>query len=81
MAVSESPLLFIGNLSIMGMSSDTGEPFIIGVSNGIGITIDTKDTSASHTISISGLVQEVVKIDEKYLSDPLILYVHNESGV
>ena len=80
-AVSELPILFIGNLSIMGMSSDTGEPFIIGVSNGSGITIGTKDTSASHTISISGFVQEVVKIDEKYLSDPLILYVHNESGV
>ena len=66
-AVSESPLLFIGNLSIMGMGSDTGEPFIIGVFNGEGIQIGTTDTSASHTISISGFVQEVVKIDEKYL--------------
>ena len=66
-AVSESPLLFIGNLSIMGMGSDTGEPFVIGVFNGEGIQIATTDTSASHTISISGFVQEVVKIDEKYL--------------
>ena len=66
-AVSEPPLLFIGNLSIMGMGSDTGEPFIIGVLNGEGFQIATTDTSASHTISINGLVQEVVKIDEKYL--------------
>ena len=66
-AVSESSLLFIGNLSIVGMGSDTGEPFIIGVFNGEGFQIATTNTSASHTFSISGFVQEVVKIDEKYL--------------
>ena len=71
----------IGNLSIMGDGPDTGEPFIMNVTNGEGINIATADTSASHTFSISGFVQEVVKIDEKYLPDPLILYVHNESGV
>ena len=64
---SESILLFIGNLSIMGMGSDSGEPFLIGVFNGEGIQIGTTNTSASHTFSISGFVQEVVKIDEKYL--------------
>ena len=66
-AASESTLLFIGNLSIMGTGPDTGEPFLIGVFNGEGIQIGTTDTSASHTFSISGFVQEVVKIDEKYL--------------
>ena len=57
----------IGNLSIGGLGSDTGEPFIMNVTNGEGINIATADTSASHTFSISGFVQEVVKIDEKYL--------------
>ena len=78
-AISESPLLFIGNLSIIGTGSDTGEPFIIGVFNGEGIQISTTDTSASHTISISGFVQEVVKIDEKYLPDTVATteYVDN----
>ena len=61
--------LFLGNLSIPGAGSDTGEPFVMGVSNGQGIFVVTADTSASHTFSISGLVQEVVKIDEKYLPD------------
>ena len=61
----------IGNLSIMGIGSDTGEPFVIGVDNGQVITILTADTSASHTVSISGLVPEVVKIDKKYLPDNL----------
>lgn len=59
----------IGNLSIAGVGSDTGEPFVMQVVNGRGIIIGTLDTSASHTFSISGFVQEVVKIDEKYLPD------------
>ena len=59
----------IGNLSIIGAGSDTGEPFIMAIPNGKGSQILTADTSASHTFSISGLVTEVVKIDPKYLPD------------
>ena len=59
--------LFIGNLSIMGFGSDTGEPFMMMITNGIAIGVVTTDTSASHTFSISGITQEVVRIDEKYL--------------
>ena len=59
----------IGNLSIVSAGSDTGEPFIIGIRNGVAIQIVTADTSASHTFSISGFVTEVVKIDAKYLPD------------
>ena len=58
----------IGNLSIAGAGSDTGEPFLMGV-NDRGTIIYTLDTSASHTFSISGFVPEVVKIDEKYLPE------------
>ena len=61
----------IGNLSIAGAGSDTGEPFIMAVYNGQGITIVTADTSASHTFSISGFVTEAVKIDPKYLPDTI----------
>ena len=61
--------IVIGNLSIIGAGSDTGEPFFMLVNNGKGIGIATADASASHTISISGFAQEVVKIDEKYLPD------------
>ena len=59
--------LYIGNQSIRGTGSDTGEPFFMGVYNGSGIVCGTLDTSASHTFSINGFTQEVVKIDEKYL--------------
>ena len=61
--------LFIGNLSIAGTGSDTGEPFLMCINNGSGIEIYTKDASASHTISISGSIAEVVQIPDKYISD------------
>lgn len=61
--------LFIGNLSIAFGGSDTGEPFLMGIANGSGIGIYTKDTSASHTISISGSIAEITQIPDKYVSD------------
>ena len=61
----------IGNLSLAGEGSDTGEPFLMNIMNGAGIVIGTADTSASHIISISGFIAEVVKIDEKYLPENL----------
>ena len=57
----------LGNLSIPGTGSDTGEPFIIRAPGSGKIVIATTDTASSHTFSISGIVPEVVKIDEKYL--------------
>ena len=57
----------IGNISIAGAGSDTGEPFLMNIVNGARIAIGTLDTSASHRFSISGFVSEVVKIDKKYL--------------
>lgn len=57
----------IGNLSIMGLGSDTGEPFLLVVSNGENIEIGTADTSASHTFSISSAVSPIVKIPAKYI--------------
>ena len=75
-----------GNLSIMGMGSDTGEPFLMGVENGAKIHIFTADTSASHTISISGYAESVVKIDQKYLpvaseTEPGIISVNHLSNM
>ena len=60
---------FLGNLSIAFGGSDTGEPFLMAINNGSGIGIYTKDTSASHTISISGSIAEVIQIPDKYISD------------
>ena len=60
----------IGNLSIMGVGSDTGEPFLMNVTNGGFILIITADTASSHTFSISGMLPQVVKINPKYLPIP-----------
>ena len=70
-AMDGTPLLLIGNMSIFGAGSDTGEPFVIIVyPNGNGMGIGTSDISDSHTISISKTVVPVVKIDKKYLVQP-----------
>ena len=60
-------ILTIGNLSIMGTGSDTGEPFFMNIHNGEGILIGTSDTSYAHTFSISGFISVIKKIDRKYL--------------
>ena len=66
-AVGKKHSPFIGNLSIAGAGADTGEPFVMITYNGERIQIGTTDTSDSHTISISGYSESVVKIDQKYL--------------
>ena len=58
----------IGNTSLMGMGTDTGEPFVIFISQGTDtIQIVTKDTSESHIISISESSQLIVKIPAKFI--------------
>ena len=68
--VASHGLPAIGNLSIAGAGSNTGEPFLMIIINGEAIQIVTADTSASHTFSISRKVAPVVKIDKKYLVQP-----------
>ena len=70
----------IGNLSIMGAGPDTGEPFVIAVNKSGLISIFTADTSASHTISISGDVESAVKIDRKYLPKAAVITYDSSSG-
>lgn len=44
---------FIGNTSILGGGDDTGEPFCINNSADNGFMIATKDSSETHTVSLS----------------------------
>lgn len=73
--VNFNNLQVIGNLSIMGIGSDTGEPFLISVGNGNGIRIATADTSASHTFSVSSKQTPIVKIPAKYIDKDTSGYV------
>ena len=65
----------IGNLSILGGGSDTGEPFIMIIRGGDVSSILTADTSASHTLSISGTVTEIVKIPAKFIDKDASGYI------
>ena len=57
-------VLTLGNLSIIGMGSDTGEPFCYASAEG---SFTTFDTSARHTISVKTIAEAITPIDEKYL--------------
>ena len=63
--VNFAETLAVGNLSLTGAGSNTGEPFLMVIQSAEGSSIGTPDTSASHTISISYV--SVVKVDESYL--------------
>ena len=59
----------IGNMSILGLGDDTGEPFLYSSADrAFFVTIDT---SASHTISVKRTEEIVTPIDEKYLPENL----------
>ena len=59
--------LCLGNLSIVVGGDDTGEPFLAMTDNSGMVVVYTVEASPSHTFSIRGFLQEVVKIDTKYL--------------
>ena len=64
--IFEGGALYLGNPSIAFGGTDTGEPFSAMTDN-IRMMVYTVDASPSHTFSISKVVQDVVKIDTKYL--------------
>ncbi len=55
---------FLGNLSILGMGDNTGEPFLYVTAEDSFFTLDA---SASHIISVKTIAEIVIPIDEKYL--------------
>lgn len=77
-ADTEAVLYWFGNQTLfwnMGSGTDTGEPFVIWFgTNDAGefcAIIETLETDAVHTVSIIP-VNEVTKIDKKYLPDDVV---------
>ena len=66
------PLL--GNLSIMGMGDDTGEPFLYAynISQSAG-QFGTLDTSASHTISVKTTGEILTPMAEEFIPSAAII--------
>ena len=60
----------IGNGSMMG-GSDTGEPFLIGADD-TECMVFVLDDSTSVTISIMGEIEEIHKLDEKFIPDSVL---------
>ena len=56
----------IGNASIIGAGSDTGEPFLLGYVDAHFIIFVIDETS-THTVSVSGFVTQIVKIPAKFI--------------
>ena len=59
---------FIGNLSILSMSdsNDTGEPFLYYNNGNMG-GFGTFDTSASHTVSVTAVMEVIIPMSEDSL--------------
>lgn len=71
-AALDEGMYALGNLSIAGSDTDTGEPFLY-ICTTVGAEVSgqfgTFDTSANHTISVKRMVETVTPIDEKYLPE------------
>lgn len=62
----ENGSVFFGNLMIVGQGEETEEPFLIGyVDSGVFFLYCL--TEGTHSLSISGTVEEVHQIDRKYM--------------
>jgi hypothetical protein len=68
-----SGVLAIGNASILGMGSNTQEPFLINYQNGANYVYASNAQSV--TISIVAHIPEVHKIDNKYIDFPEGSYI------
>ena len=64
--------VMLGNSSLLGSSSDTGEPFAIFYNPSNGVSACSA-TSGNHMFSIGGIEETVKTIDPKYLPDDVIL--------
>ena len=66
-AMGEDAYAF-GNLSILGIGYDTGEPFFYGYNKGAAAgSFNTLDTSASHIISVKTTAEAITPMAEEFL--------------
>lgn len=71
--------ILIGNGLLLGLGVDTGEPFLISYSSASSeIVVGTLLTNPTHTVSVTGVVETVHKIPEKFLSKGFIVNIVGE---
>ena len=64
---------YLGNISIVGMTPDTKEPFCMIFNNSNELFMFATATAEEHTISVSGLVNAINKMSDEYLEQPTML--------
>lgn len=63
-------IFIIGNLSLAGLGDDTGEPFVYANNPDMGGSgFNTRDPSASHTISVKRIEETVTPMAPEFLPD------------
>ena len=73
--------ILIGNGLLFGLGVDTGEPFLISYSSASSeIVVGTLLTNPTHTVSVTGVVETVHKIPEKFLSKGFIVNIVGEES-
>ena len=77
----------IGNLSILGVGDDTGEPFVCSYqyneSIGVEAVVDqffTLDTAASHTISVKTTAETAIPMSEEFIPKMNVSAFTNDAG-
>lgn len=60
-------IMVIGNLGVLGIGPDTGEPFLITDDGGGMLSVVAADTAETHTIGIICDTEAIHTIDPKYL--------------
>lgn len=80
MVINGASAVLMGNLGLVGVGSDTGEPFVFLYSAEEGMTlIATNDTeTTTHTVSVHNPTTVVHTLDKKYLPKAAILAMIDE---
>ncbi len=74
----------LGNVGLMTGGDDTGEPFVCVIANMYGSDIVCAmplDGAETITMSLSGSVETITKLDSKYLPKPFIVNLESEDSL
>ena len=73
--------IFLGNISVLGVGDDTGEPFLYGYNSYESENIFiTPDTSPRHTISVKGIDEVAIPMSAEFIPHMNVSAFTNDAG-
>ena len=73
--------IFLGNISVLGVGDNTGEPFLYGYNSHESENIFiTPDTSPRHTISVKGIDEVAIPMSEEFIPHMNVSAFTNDAG-